>query len=85
MTMHPSITESRIVKAVKRDDNTGFCIACGKKAKSFVEPDAEGYPCEYKRCPSHTFTVGLEEKLDRTDGLGGTVYGAEQLLLMTVA
>lgn len=64
--MHPSITEKRIVSAVKRDDNTGFCRACGRKAKSFVEPDAEHYPCEFKSC-------GQTE-----------VFGAEQLLLMTV-
>lgn len=42
--LHPSITESRIVRAVKRDDGTGFCIACGK-AQKFVEPDAERYAC----------------------------------------
>lgn len=67
MTIHPSITESRIVKAVKRDEGTGFCIVCGRKAKGFVEPDAEKYTCGYARCAQPA------------------VYGAEQLLLMTVA
>jgi hypothetical protein len=57
----------RFVKAVKRDDNTGFCIACGRKAKGFVEPDAEKYTCQYARCAQ------------------SAVYGAEQLLLMTIA
>jgi len=61
--MHPSITESRIVRAVKRDDGTGFCKACGK-AQKFVEPDAERYPCQKCKAPE--------------------VFGAEQLLLLTV-
>ena len=78
--MHPSITEKRIVSAVKRDDGTGFCITCGK-AQRFVEPDAERYLCVYPRCASHQeFTVGHEEKIANH----GSVYGAEQLLLMTV-
>lgn len=64
--MHPSITDKRIVNAVKRDEGIGFCRACGRKAKGFVEPDAEHYPCAFKSC-------GQAE-----------VFGAEQLLLMTV-
>ena len=81
--MHPSITEKRIVNAVKRDNGTGFCITCGK-AQRFVEPDTKRYPCVHPRCASHRafFTVGHEEKMA---GPGyGSVYGAEQLLLMTV-
>ncbi len=66
MTLHPSITEKRIVLAVRRDDGTGFCIACGKTQR-YVEPDAERYTCAKPRCA------------------GPTVYGAEQLLLLTVA
>ena len=66
MTLHPSITEKRIVLAVRRDDGTGFCIACGKTQR-YVEPDAERYACAFKSCAQLA------------------VYGAEQLLLMTVA
>lgn len=66
MTIHPSITEKRLVSATRKDNGTGFCIACGK-AQTFVEPDAQGYTCAKPRCA------------------GATVYGAEQLLLMTVA
>lgn len=66
MTLHPSITESRIVRAVKRDDGTGFCIACGKTQR-YTEPDASGYTCARLKCG------------------GATVYGAEELLLRTVA
>lgn len=84
--IHPSLTINRIVRAVKRgmrdDSYSGFCTACGRKAKQPCEPDARGYICQYTRCSSHSFTVGLEEKFDRSDGLGGTVYGAEELLLM---
>ena len=65
--IHSSITEARIVKAVKRYDGTGFCTACGRKAKGFVEPDAEHYSCLFITCGKPA------------------VYGAEQLLLMTVA
>lgn len=67
MNIHASITEKRIVSAVKRDNGTGFCIACGRKAKTYCEPDAERYPCGFKSCAQPA------------------VYGADQLLLMTVA
>lgn len=71
LTLHPSLTESRIVRAVKRNavasmNYIGFCIACGRKAKQSCEPDARGYPCDYKSCG----------KL--------TVYAAEELLLELV-
>ena len=65
--IHASLTERRIISAVSKDNGIGFCIACGRKAKGFVEPDAEGYTCGFARCA------------------GATVYGAEQLLLLTVA
>jgi hypothetical protein len=29
-----------------RDDNEGFCLACGEEAFG-IEPDAERYECEY--------------------------------------
>ncbi len=44
MVLHKSITERRIVSAVKRDDGTGFCAKCGRSQK-YVEPDASFYPC----------------------------------------
>lgn len=73
MTIHPSITIDKLVRAVKRSmhdtANEGFCIACGRKTKpgQFVEPDARAYPCQFKSCG------------------GNTVYGAEELLLMVQA
>lgn len=39
------ISERRIVAAVKRDDGTGFCTACGNEQDG-CEPDAEGYTCQ---------------------------------------
>lgn len=68
MSMHASITTARIVRAVKKDDGTGICIACGKtQTGRFVEPDAERYTCKFPKCGQPA------------------VYGAEQLLLLTVA
>lgn len=47
---HKSITEDRIVDAVKRRmnslDNPGFCLACGEEAMG-CEPDARNYRCEH--------------------------------------
>lgn len=67
MKIHPSITQDRLMKAVRRQqtslDNPGFCILCGEEAEG-CEPDAEKYTCEH--CGA--------------DG----VYGAEQLLILTV-
>lgn len=34
-----------IMEAAKRDDNTGFCTACGAEVDG-VEPDARNYKCE---------------------------------------
>lgn len=69
MTLHPSLTLTRIERAVRRsmrdDSYPGFCTSCGRKAKQPCEPDAAGYPCLYPSCGQPT------------------VYGAEELLLMT--
>ena len=66
--MHPSLTLSRIMKAVKRsmfdDGFPGFCTSCGRKAKQNCEPDARDYPCLFKSCGKDT------------------VFGAEELLFM---
>lgn len=68
MKIHKSITEDRIVEAVRESTfglaNAGFCIECGQDAEG-CEPDAERYPCE--SCGKRA------------------VYGAEELLLRTVA
>ena len=70
MELHPSLTPDKIYRAAKRammtDGGIGYCTACGRKAKGFVEPDAEGYTCGFKSCGKPA------------------VYGAEQLLLLTV-
>jgi len=66
--MHPSLTLSRIVSAVRRsmrdESYPGFCTSCGRKAKQSCEGDASEYPCQFKSCGKPT------------------VYGAEQLLFM---
>ena len=68
MTLHPSLTATRIANAVRRSmrDDTfpGFCVICGRKAKQNCEPDARAYPCLYK------------------GACGNNVYGAEELLFM---
>jgi len=47
--MHKSITEKRIISAVKRRnqtlDNPGFCKACGHEQEG-CEPDARNYTCD---------------------------------------
>jgi hypothetical protein len=49
MKMHTSLTEDRIMEAVKRYhtslDNPGFCIECGFEQDGY-EPDARKYKCE---------------------------------------
>jgi hypothetical protein len=47
--MHPSITQDRVVDAIRRQhstlDNPGFCLACGEEADG-CEPDARHYRCD---------------------------------------
>ena len=38
-------TWKNLESMLQRDDNEGFCLACGSEA-SCVEPDAERYECE---------------------------------------
>lgn len=69
--MHPSLTSTRLVSAIKRsmreDTFPGFCTSCGRKAKQNCEPDARDYPCLFKSCGKDT------------------VFGAEELLLMVAS
>ncbi len=44
--MHKSITLQRVMRAVKADDYSGFCLACGKKQNN-CEPDARDYKCNH--------------------------------------
>lgn len=60
MTIHPSITLSRVIQACERRDtsldNPGFCTYCGASSEGH-EPDAEGDECE--RC-GHPGVYGAE-------------------------
>ena len=61
MNINPKITAKRIIAAVRKDDGVGFCIVCGKSQR-FIEPDAEGYTCEHKKCGGAT-VYGAEQLL----------------------
>jgi hypothetical protein len=49
MKIHPSITEERLMDAVRRRttnlDDPGLCIGCGHE-QGGCEPDARAYECE---------------------------------------
>lgn len=49
MEVHPSITYTRVLAAVRRyrtsTDNPGFCLNCGEDADN-CEPDARNYVCD---------------------------------------
>jgi hypothetical protein len=45
MSIPQTIKLLDIMAAVERDNNEGFCLACGILA-SGVEPDARGYKCD---------------------------------------
>ncbi len=49
MRIHHSITQDRVIDAVKAEmftlANPGFCVACGEDADG-CEPDARNYECE---------------------------------------
>ena len=57
-----TITTRQLTDAIRRDDGTGFCVACGHKAPMFVEPDAECYPCPNCKEPA---VFGAEQILLR--------------------
>lgn len=59
VNLHPSITQSRVIEAVKEDDHRGFCIYCGEEASN-VEPDARNYTCDACEEPG---VFGAEELL----------------------
>lgn len=46
MRKRKKIDFDAVFEAARRDDGTGFCLACGEEA-SGVEPDARGYACEF--------------------------------------
>ncbi len=58
------VTIDQIMEALERDDNMGFCLACGDEAYG-VEPDARRYPCE--SCGEKR-VYGAEELLIMTAG-----------------
>lgn len=58
MAKRKPLTLARVMKAVERDDYTGFCRTCGASADS-VEPDADGYLC----CHCGERTVAGAEQL----------------------
>ena len=43
--LHPSITLDRVMAAVERDENEGFCTSCGEETHG-AEPDATDIECE---------------------------------------
>ncbi len=45
MAAKSKLNAERVIRAVERDENSGFCLACGFK-QDCVEPDARGYKCE---------------------------------------
>lgn len=66
MVRHPSITVGKLAAAIRRDDGTGYCNACGTKRKGFTEPDAKHYPCTRKSCGKHE-VYGAEQLLLLTE------------------
>ena len=54
-----TISLEAILAAVERDDNDGFCLACGNEVHG-VEPDARNYKCE---CCGANEVYGAEELL----------------------
>lgn len=63
---HASLTENRIMRAVRKDDMVGFCVTCGKARKE-TEPDATRYPCA--RCKTPT-VYGAQEIMFRAVAYG---------------
>lgn len=57
--MMSAVSQDEILEAVARDDNRGFCRACGEEAYN-VEPDARDYKCE--ACGAYE-VYGAEELL----------------------
>lgn len=57
----PKPTEKQILAAIERDDNTGFCLACGNEQHG-CEPDMERGVCENPDCREHR-VYGAEQLL----------------------
>lgn len=52
-------TWANLEAMLQRDDNEGFCLACGEEAYG-IEPDAERYECE---CCEKRAVYGAEQLL----------------------
>lgn len=59
MSKKPIVTIEQVIEACDRDDNTGFCTACGEEHYG-IEPDARNYTCE--QC-GESKVFGAEELL----------------------
>lgn len=51
--------QATLLRAVERDDNTGFCLACGHE-QAGIEPDARRAACEACSAPK---VYGAEQLL----------------------
>jgi hypothetical protein len=58
-SLPPNVTLDDVMEAIREDDNSGFCLACGEQAYG-VEPDARQYTCESCGAPQ---VYGAEEIL----------------------
>jgi hypothetical protein len=56
----PQVGERAYRKAA--ENGGGFCLACGKAAKGYCEPDARKYRCQFTTCSADK-VYGLEELL----------------------
>ncbi len=54
-------SESKVIRAIERNDMTGFCLGCGK-THDCCEPDACKYTCQH--C-DRNLVFGAEECLMR--------------------
>ncbi len=70
LTIHPRLTPALILRAAKRqmvgskdsDMGLGFCVACGRKSKDYIEPDASAITCGFQSCGKAT-VYGAEQLL----------------------
>lgn len=60
MKIQPKIKLAAIYAAARRDDNTGFCIACRNEVSN-CEPDGRNLKCE---CCGQFKVIGAERLAD---------------------